>query len=67
MESAFMAIALIQEISTRARCTDDWEQDIGALQRRAEAYERARAISAAIDAILRLLRRYVPVLRAASA
>ena len=51
----------------RARCTDDWEQDIGALQRRAEAYERARAISAAIDAILRLLRRYVPVLRAASA
>ena len=67
MENPFMAIGLMQEISTRARYTDDWEQDIGALQRRVEAYERARAIRAAIEAILLFFRHRVPALRAANA
>ena len=65
MESIHIAYAFINEAQTRAPHRDDWEQDLTAMQRRSDIYDRQRAIQTAFVRIARVFRRPSATLRAA--
>ena len=68
MEEGFMAVALAYEVKARAVRSDDWEHDIGRLQRQADIYERRQAIKARAAQIVRFFFRHArPALRAVQA
>jgi hypothetical protein len=65
MEDNVMAFGLFNEAKSLNQRTDDWEQDITWLQRRAEIYDRRQAIKAIFAQIVKFFRRPTMALRAA--
>jgi hypothetical protein len=65
MEDYLMALGLFNESKSLNHRTDDWEQDITRLQRRAELYDRRQAIKAIFAQIVKFFSRPTMALRAA--
>ena len=67
MDTSMMAVALLDEIKTRAAPSGDWEQDFTRLQQQADRYERQQAIKATLRQIVQYIRRPTTALKGAHA